>query len=204
MDVIGLEHQRDDEVRSRPRWPAGRRMTIAAGAALTVTAVAGFGLGRSVAGAGLLGDESGDELTGRMVLELQEGSYAEESVLSDQVEFRGLDWTGTIDVAGSSEHTGTARLQGSASYVPTDFGPEIAHSWGTAEARLDGQPCTGTFAYSSYRSAREGFGSLHLRCAGGAVLAARITVGDVEPPTDDGRTSWVVTFALTEGSLAAG
>ena len=204
MDVIGLEHARDDDVRSPRRWSAIRPGARTAGLVLAVVALAAFLLGRSAGGGGLLGDEAGGELTGRMVLELQPGAYVTDSRVSDQAEYRGMDWTGTIDVAGSSEHTGTARLQASASFVSTDSGPVIGHTWGTAEAVLDGQPCTGTFAYSFYRSSGEGGGSLHLRCEGGAVLGASITAGSTEPPADDGSRSWVITIPLTDGYLVEG
>jgi hypothetical protein len=124
-----------------------------------------------------------------------------DQALTDQLEYRGEDWTGTITVDAGGEHTGAARLQGSASYVGADSGPVVAHKWGTAEVTVDGQSCTGTYGYSTYRDLDEGGGSLHLRCDEGSVLGATMTAGGTEPPSQDGTRSWRITIALEEGYL---
>ena len=199
MDVISNERERDDfRVLVRRRPAAGWGVPLTAGLAL-VAAVCGFLVGRLEASGGLFGKGSVGDLTGSMVLELQDGAYVEAQGLTDQIQYRGEDWKGTITVGTTADRTGAARLQGSASYVPTDSGPVVAHSWGTAAVTLDGQACAGTYGYSSYRDSGEGGGSMHLRCEDGSVLGATMTAGDADPPSADGSRNWTITVTLTAG-----
>lgn len=201
MDVIGIEHDRDDSrvlVLRRPT--TGWGVPFTAGVALTA-ALLGFVVGRMEGTGGLLGNGTVGGLTGSMVLELQDAPYVQGQALSDQAEYRGEDWKGTITVEASGRHTGGARLKGSASYGPYDSGPVVAHMWGTAEVTLDGQSCTGTYGYSFYRDTDEGGGSMHLRCDEGSALGARMTADGVDPPSADGTQDWTITVALTEGYL---
>lgn len=200
MDVIGTEHDRDDSrVLVRRRATTGWGVQLAAGVALTA-ALLGFLAGRTETIGGLFGNGTLGGLTGSMVLELQD-TQRQGQALSDQAEYRGEDWKGTITVEASGDHTGAARLKGSGSYVLNDSGPLVAHMWGTAEVTFDGQTCTGTYGYSSYRDSDEGGGSMHLRCDEGSVLGATMTAKGVEPPSDDGSRDWTITLALTKGYL---
>ena len=204
MDVIGIERDRDDVQRPVRRRPAtGRRAPLTGGLAVAA-ALLGFSVGRLGVADGLLADGTAGELTGSMVLELQDGSYVLDQAVTDQMEYRDEDWQGTITLEASGNLTGAARLRGSASYVGSDFGPVVAHKWGTATVTLDGQSCTGTYAYSAYRSSDEGGGSMHLRCDGGSVLGATITADGTEPPSADGTRSWRITIAIAEGFLHDG
>jgi hypothetical protein len=201
MDVIGTGHDRHDaRVLVRRRPATGPGVPLIAGLAVTAVLL-GFFAGRAERTVGLLGDGTTGDLTGSMVLELQSRPTLKGQLSSDQAEYRGEDWKGTITVDASDDHTGAARLRGSASYVPTDSGPVVAHMWGTAEVTLDGQSCTGTYGYSSYRDTDEGGGSIHLRCDEGTALGATMTADGVDPPSDDGARDWTITVALTEGYL---
>lgn len=200
MDVITAGRDHDDApVRVRRRPPTSRWVPVTAGVAL-VAAVSGFLVGRAD-GAGWLPGSAVSDLTGRMVLELQDGSYVQEQSVTDQLQLRAEDWQGTISVESGGIRTGAARLRGSASYVVTDLGPTVAHMWGSADVTLDGQSCTGTYAHSAYRSSDDGGGSMQLRCDGGSVVGATITAQGTEPPTDDGTRNWRITVALTDGYL---
>ena len=202
MDVIGREPERDGPaVRLTGRSATRHSLPWAAVLALVFAALIGFLFGRTDSARGLFGSSTVGDLTGSIVLELQEGAYVERSALSDQAEYRNENWKGTITVDAGSDHTGAAHLKGSASYVPTDTGPVIAHVWGAAAVTLDGQACTGKYAFSSYRDSTEGGGSVHLRCDEGAALGATIEVDGVEPPSDDGTRNWTITLALSEGYL---
>lgn len=197
MDVIGID--RDGApllVRRRPA--TGWDLPLAAGLAVTA-AVLGFLVGRMGSADGLFGSGTVGELSGSMVLELQDGSYVQNQAWTEQLEFRGEDWKGTITFKSDGDHTGAARLKGSASYVGTDFGPVVAHKWGTAEVTLDEQSCIGTYGYSFYRGSDEGGGSMHLRCDGGSVLGATITANGTDPPSNDGTRNWRITIALADG-----
>ena len=204
MDVIGVERDRDDSgLRTRRRPATSRGLPVTAAVALAA-ALVGVVVGRAGGGGWPFGGGTTDALTGTMVLELQEGSYVEEQSVTDQMEFRGEDWQGTFTVESDPGRAGTARLQGSASYVGSDTGPVVAHTWGTAEVTFDGRSCTGTYAYSAYRSSDEGDGSIHLRCDEGSVLGATMSADGTEPPTDDGTRGWRITIALTDGYLLEG
>ena len=193
--MIGIED--DDASVLLRRRPAHRRgLSLAAGLALTAALLGFFG-GKLQSTGGLLGSGTVGDLTGSMVLELQD-TQRQGRVLSDQAEYRGEDWKGTITVEASGEHTGPARLNGSGSYVTDDdSGPLVAHMWGTAQVTLNGQSCTGTYGYSAYRDSNEGGGSMHLHCDGGSVLGATVTAAGADPPS--GNRDWVITIALTDG-----
>ena len=198
MGVIGIEHDDDDSsVLGRRRPTIRRGLPLAAGLVLTA-ALMGFLAGRMGSTGGLPLNGPVDSLIGSMVLELQKTQPdLQGRALSGQAEYRGEDWKGTITVDASGEHTGAARLKGSGAYVPTDSGPVVSHMWGSAEVTLDGQSCTGTYGYSSYRDSSEGGGSMHLRCDGGSVLGATMTAAGTEPPS--GTRDWTITVALTDG-----
>jgi hypothetical protein len=94
MDVISNERERDDfRVLVRRRPAAGWGVPLTAGLAL-VAAVCGFLVGRLEASGGLFGKGSVGDLTGSMVLELQDGAYVEAQGLTDQIQYRGEDWRG--------------------------------------------------------------------------------------------------------------
>ena len=196
MDVIGREPTRDglDFRVSRSAMP-GRRVLAGGGLALTAGVLLDVLVGRADSAGALFGSGTGD-LTGSLVLELRSDREVG-SLLSDQVEYRDLEWKGTIALQSHGDHAGTARLSASASYVPSDSGPLIVHTWGTAEVTLDAQSCTGTFGDGDYRDTGEGGGSLHLRCDGGSLLGATVRADGVEPPA--GSRDWRITLALTDG-----
>jgi hypothetical protein len=183
MDAIGTERE-DVRVPVRRRPAAGRGVPLAAGLALTA-ALIGFLAGRLETTGGLQGSGAVSGLTGSVVLRMGPNSCEpQELAFSDQTECRGEDWRGTIAFHASGDRTGTASLRSSASYVFTDFGPVVAHMWGTAAVGLG-----------------EGGGSLHLRCDEGSVLGAAITIGDGSL-ADDGSPAPLV-LALTAATSSS-
>jgi hypothetical protein len=200
MDAIGTERE-DVRVPVRRRPAAGRGVPLAAGLALTA-ALIGFLAGRLETTGGPQGSGAVSGLTGSVVLRMGPNSCEpQELALSDQTECRGEDWRGTIAFHASGDRTGTASLRSSASYVFTDFGPVVAHMWGTAAVKLDGRSCAATFGLSSYTDSGEGGGSLHLRCDDESVLGAAITIGDGSL-ADDGSPAPLV-LALTAATCSS-
>jgi hypothetical protein len=74
---------------------------LTAGVALTA-AVLGFFVGGIGSAGGFFGNGTVDDLAGSMVLELQDGAYVQEQAASDQAEYRGEDWKGTITIKASA------------------------------------------------------------------------------------------------------
>ena len=95
MDVIGLEREPHGLALHLPRTSApGRFVVLLAGLALTAAALMGHLVGRTTSTGRLPGSGTVAELTGRLVLDLQEGAYALDSAWSYQPRHRELDGKG--------------------------------------------------------------------------------------------------------------
>ena len=180
---------------ARGRWTAAAAAAVVlAAAAAGALALRDDGTGASLAG-------SSDELSGRLVLEVDAFRNVELG-RSDQTENRDVVLVGTAEVDAGGLRTGTARLVGGASTVSVASYPAVVHAWGQAEVVLDGTRCTGAFAYAYYHDPRESGGSLNLTCEDGAVLGTGLVVE--QTIGSDQELRWRATLSFVDGSYVGG
>jgi hypothetical protein len=188
----------------RRRGDRARLLTAAAAVLLVLAAVAGFVAVRGSGGGGLFAGGGSQAMTGELSTVLSRDVPATEQAQprSDQVEARDGQLDGELVVrAGDEQRTGPVRMTFDWSFVPTGGGPVIMHGWGSVEATLDGQACSGSYAFSHYADPVENGGSLNLSCADGSALGARLVVTEVG---QDATESWFLRLRLTDGHHFAG
>lgn len=94
--------------------------------------------------------------------------------VGDLYELRDATAKGPMTVSLPDQRiTGVLTINLNSAFLRTGTGPAIAHSWGAAEAVLEGVTCVGSYGFSHYHDPREVGGSLNLRCADGSVLGGK-------------------------------
>ncbi len=187
------------------RRRAHRQRVLAAAASVAVLALAGgaFLLTRDGGGAttGPAGP-GGQGMTGLMVLDGQTGRNVE-SQISDLGEIREYVQAGPITISTADvERAGTARLEGSASYISRGGTVAVSHTWGTMQAELDGTTCRGSFSWHWFADPQEAGGALQLACEDGAVLGASMVVESYERSVQNERGTFTV--RLEDGFYVVG
>jgi hypothetical protein len=208
LDDLEAVMSATDTERELRRFQSGvrrrsRRTQVVAAAAAVLVGVAALGAFLTVRGDDdepSVAASSSDEVTGEMSLVIGGGGGTVDLPWG-QDEYRGKVWAGevTLDVGGPLHGTVRLVLDGSGVNASTTLG--VFHGFGTAEAELAGQRCTGTVALSFYAEPHETGGALQLRCSDGSVLGLSLAVDEHERV---GTARWGADISVDGGFYRAG